>query len=85
MALCMAFTFIVTWVFNRTHESLPIVMLLHVGVNNTASIMLPVMFPTLSIDTSLLAPMTAATSVAAVLLIATRGRLGVTAPTALLH
>ena len=44
MLFCIAFTFVVTWVFNRTHESLPIVMLLHVGVNNTSSILLSVMF-----------------------------------------
>ena len=84
IAFCMAFTFIVTWVFNQTHESLPIVMLLHVGVNNTTSILLPAMFPALSIETSLFASMAAATIVAAVLLIATRGRLGISAPETLL-
>lgn len=82
---CMAFTIVVTWVFNRTHESLPIVMLLHVGVNNTASILLPEMFPTLSVETGLLASTVAATVAAAVLLIATRGRLGIVATKTLVN
>lgn len=84
MGFCIAFTIVVTWVFNRTGESLPIVMLLHVGVNNTSSILLPEMFPALSVETSLLASMAAATIVAAALLVATRGRLGVVAAKTLL-
>src|SRR5690606_16440723 len=43
---CIAFNVVMTWVFNRTNQSLPISMLLHVGMNNTASILLPDMFPT---------------------------------------
>lgn len=84
MIFCIAFTIVVTWVFNRTRESLPIVMLLHVGLNNTSSILLPVMFAALSVETSLLASMAAATIVAIVLLIATRGRLGFRTPRTLL-
>jgi len=80
MVSCIALTFIITWVFNRTHESLPIVMLLHVGVNNTSSILLPVMFASLSVETSLLAFMSASIAAAVFLVIATRGRLGFRAP-----
>jgi membrane protease YdiL (CAAX protease family) len=76
MGFCVVFTIVITWVFNRTRESLPIVMLLHVGVNNTASILLPGMFPAMTAETSLLTSFVAATLAAAILLVATRGRLG---------
>jgi len=76
MGFCIAFTIVVTWVFNRTRESLPIVILLHVGVNNTSSILLPEMFPSMSVETSLLASFAAGSIAAVVVLVLTRGRLG---------
>jgi membrane protease YdiL (CAAX protease family) len=77
---CIAFTIIITWVFNRTRESLPLIVLLHVGVNNTSSVLWPEMFPTIDGETSILALMVAAAIGAAVLIAVTRGRLGL--PTA---
>lgn len=81
MASAISITFVITYVFNRTGGSLPIVMLLHVGVNNTSSVLLPGMFPSLSSDTILLASFLAATAVAALMLVMTRGRLGYVRPT----
>ena len=40
-----------TWVFNRTGQSLPMAMLLHVSVNNFAGVW-GEMFPTWDIDDS---------------------------------
>ncbi|WP_309616785.1 CPBP family intramembrane glutamic endopeptidase [Salinibacterium sp.] len=76
MGFCIAFTIVVSWVFNRTGESLPIVILLHVGVNNTSSILLPEMFPAMSVETSFLASFVVAAIAAMILLVLTRGRLG---------
>jgi membrane protease YdiL (CAAX protease family) len=76
VGFCIAFTIVITWFFNRTRESLPLVVLLHVGVNNTSSVLWPEMFPNIGGETSMLALMTTATIVAAVLLVVTRGRLG---------
>lgn len=36
VAFCIAFNVVMTWVFNRTGQSLPMAMLLHVSVNNFA-------------------------------------------------
>ncbi|MGV2985812.1 type II CAAX prenyl endopeptidase Rce1 family protein [Microbacterium sp. AGC85] len=79
---CIAFNIVMSWVFNRTNQSLPLSMLLHVGVNNTASILLPDMFPTVDGSTLSLMLMVIATLAAAVIIVATRGRLGVPEPTA---
>lgn len=80
---CIAFNIVMSWVFNRTDQSLPLSMLLHVGVNNTASILLPDMFPTVDGSTLSLMLMVIATLAAAVIIVATRGRLGAPEPTAL--
>ena len=74
---CIAFNIVMSWVFNRTNQSLPLSMLLHVGVNNTASILLPDMFPTVDGGTLSLMLMVIATIAAAAVIVATRGRLGV--------
>jgi membrane protease YdiL (CAAX protease family) len=73
---CVAFTIVITWVFNRARESLPLIVLLHVGVNTTSSVLWPEMFPTIDGETSMLALMTTATIAAVALIAATRGRLG---------
>ncbi|WP_426181627.1 CPBP family glutamic-type intramembrane protease [Microbacterium sp. TWP3-1-2b2] len=80
---CIAFNVVMSWVFNRTNQSLPISMLLHVGVNNTASILLPDMYPTLDEETFSLMLMVLATISAAIIVFATRGRLGVPTPAAM--
>lgn len=77
---CIAFNIVMSWVFNRTNQSLPLSMLLHVGVNNTASILLPDMYPTLDGGTLSLMLMVIATIAAVGIGWATRGRLGVPAP-----
>jgi hypothetical protein len=77
---CIAFNIVMSWVFNRTNQSLPLSMLLHVGVNNTASILLPDMYPTLDGGTLSLMLMVIATVAAVCIGWATRGRLGAPAP-----
>ncbi|MEW1844726.1 type II CAAX endopeptidase family protein [Nonomuraea angiospora] len=77
IAFACAFSVVVTWVFNRTGQSLPLVMLLHVSVNNFMSLAYSDMFPSIATaeqasQVTLLAGATAAI----VVLIATRGRLG---------
>jgi membrane protease YdiL (CAAX protease family) len=74
MVTTLTFSIVMTWVFNRTHESLPLAMLLHTGVNNYFSIAWSDMFPRLHSTTHVF--LIASTVVAVVLLAATRGRLG---------
>ncbi|MFF7759539.1 CPBP family intramembrane glutamic endopeptidase [Streptomyces griseorubiginosus] len=76
VAMTIAFSFVMTWVFNRSGESMPLVMLLHTGVNNYLSLAWTDMFPSLSEHDGARALLLAATAAALVLLIATRGRLG---------
>lgn len=73
---CIVFNIAMAWVFNRTHESLPMAMLLHVSVNNFASIAGEQMFPTVDRDIFQQALILGAAVVGAVLIVATRGRLG---------
>ncbi|SDU81448.1 CAAX protease self-immunity [Microlunatus sagamiharensis] len=73
---CIAFNVVVSWFFNRTGESLPLTMLLHVGVNNFSSVVWSDMFPTLDPARTLQAQAVVATVAAVVILVATRGRLG---------
>lgn len=79
---CVAFNVVMSWVFNRTNQSLPLAMLVHVGVNNTASILLPDMFPTMSLDTSSLMLLVLATIAAVAIIVLTHGRLGMPETTA---
>ncbi|MFE6175294.1 CPBP family intramembrane glutamic endopeptidase [Streptomyces sp. NPDC056464] len=72
----IALSFVMTWVFNRTDESLPLAMLLHCGVNNYISLAWSDMFPSLSDGYAAHALLLTSTAAAVVLLIATRGRLG---------
>jgi uncharacterized protein len=66
-----------TWVFNRTGESLPAVMLLHAGINNATSVLWQPMFPTLDVHRDAQQALLITTAVISIgLLIATRGRLG---------
>jgi membrane protease YdiL (CAAX protease family) len=76
LAFCVAFSVVMSWVFNRTGESLPIAMLMHVSVNNFASILWADVFPSLDAERAMVA-MTTLTAIAAVaVLVGTRGRLG---------
>ncbi|MFD2414791.1 CPBP family glutamic-type intramembrane protease [Amycolatopsis pigmentata] len=75
-AVCIAFSLVMTWVFNRTRESLPVAILLHTSVNNFFSIAFSGLFPTLTDRDTTHVFLISASIVASVLLIMTRGRLG---------
>jgi membrane protease YdiL (CAAX protease family) len=70
------FSIVMTWVFNRTGESLPLAMLLHCGVNNFFSVAAADIFPTLDMQSTSHILTITSTVAALVLLVATRGRLG---------
>jgi membrane protease YdiL (CAAX protease family) len=76
IASATVFSIVMTWVFNRTGESLPLAILLHVSVNTFFSIVASEMFPTLGVQDATHALLLASTVTAGVLLVATRGRLG---------
>ena len=75
-AFCVTFGIVMTWVFNRTGQSLPLAMLLHTSVNNYASVASTELFPGVDADRFQLAVLLAAGIGAAVIVVATRGRLG---------
>ncbi|GGK95106.1 membrane protease YdiL (CAAX protease family) [Curtobacterium luteum] len=75
-AFTITFNVVMVWAFNRTGESLPLVLLLHVGVNNTISTLWADMYPGMTAGTMMLGLTATSTVAAAVLLVATRGRLG---------
>ncbi|MFE2629604.1 type II CAAX prenyl endopeptidase Rce1 family protein [Streptomyces sp. NPDC059374] len=70
------FSFVMTWVFNRSGESMPLVMLLHCGVNNYFSVAGEDLFPGMSHADVTHAFFLASLAGAVVALAATRGRLG---------
>ncbi|MGO2022715.1 MAG: CPBP family glutamic-type intramembrane protease [Brachybacterium tyrofermentans] len=76
VVFCIAFNVVMSWVFNRTGESLPLSMLMHAGVNTFASSLGAEMFPTLNAETSLQSMTVVAVIAAAALLVTTRGQLG---------
>jgi membrane protease YdiL (CAAX protease family) len=76
VATAMVFSVVMTWVFNRTGESLPLAMLLHTSVNNFFSVAWSEMFPTVDARGAAHIQLITACVVAAVLLISTKGRLG---------
>ncbi|GAB2932213.1 type II CAAX endopeptidase family protein [Nonomuraea fastidiosa] len=72
-----SFSFVITWVFNRTGQSLPLIIVLHVSVNNFMSIAFSDMFPTITDpDTAGMVTLLAGLGGALVVLLLTRGRLG---------
>jgi membrane protease YdiL (CAAX protease family) len=73
---CVPISLVMTWVFNRTGESLPMVMLLHASINSVFTLVWPVMFPNLTSRDGSHVTLIASTAGALVLLVATRGRLG---------
>ncbi|MFF9594283.1 CPBP family intramembrane glutamic endopeptidase [Streptomyces sp. NPDC014646] len=79
IATTTAFSFVMTWLFNRSGESMPLVMLLHCSINNFFSLAWADMFPSLPRDYSAHAFLLSSVTAALILLIATRGRLGVRA------
>lgn len=77
VAGCVPLSLVMTWVFNRTGQSVPLVMLLHASINSTYTLIWPKLFPALD-DAHLNYTVQLVATVAAtlVLLVATRGRLG---------
>ena len=77
-AFAFVFSFFITWIFNKTGESLPVVMIAHCSVNNFISVMWFAVFTSLipSASTLLLPSVIGFAAVAVVLIVATRGRLG---------
>ncbi|GAA0229077.1 CPBP family intramembrane glutamic endopeptidase [Cryptosporangium japonicum] len=77
VASCIPLSLVMTWVFNRSGQSLPLVMLLHALINSTYSLVWPEMFPRLNDDKDTLHGLLIVTTIAAiVLIVVTRGRLG---------
>ncbi|MCM0638865.1 CPBP family intramembrane glutamic endopeptidase [Cellulomonas wangsupingiae] len=78
IAFCVTFNVVMTWVFNRTGQSLPMAMLLHVGINTTVGLFVASMFPVVgaSYDLTNQALLLMATVGAVITIVATRGRLG---------
>jgi membrane protease YdiL (CAAX protease family) len=76
VAAATMFSIVMTWVFNRTGESLPLAILLHAGVNNYFSVAASQIFPSLTAKDGTHVLLVASTAAALVLLAATRGRLG---------
>lgn len=75
-AIGVLLSIVITWVFNRTGQSLPLAALVHVSNNNALSVLWPAIFPDLGGHWILTASVIAYAVLAAVQLIATRGRLG---------
>lgn len=73
---CIAFNVVMSWMFNRTYESLPLSMLMHVSVNSFTSVLWPAMFPTVATTYTSLLMAVGALVAAATIIIVTRGRLG---------
>ncbi len=80
----VTFNVVMTWVFNRTGESLPLSMLLHVGVNNTISTLWADMYPGMTAGTMMQGLAIVSTVAAVVLVVVTRGRLGYPGPRSVL-
>ncbi|TQM10014.1 CPBP family intramembrane glutamic endopeptidase [Pseudonocardia kunmingensis] len=77
---CIAFNVVMTWVFNRTGESLPLAVLAHVSVNNFASVLWSEMFPSIDADRASHAMAAGAVVACVLVLLGTRGRLGYPPP-----
>ncbi|MGQ4515597.1 CPBP family glutamic-type intramembrane protease [Streptomyces sp. DW26H14] len=76
LATTLCFSFAMTWVFNRSGESMPLVMLMHTSVNNFFSVAWTGMFPRLTDDDTTYAFLLASMAGALLVLVLTRGRLG---------
>lgn len=75
--LCLVLSIVITWVFNRTRESLPLAIVIHASNNTFASLLLLAMFTTVDWSRNILLPPVIAFGVLSlVLVVATRGKLG---------
>jgi uncharacterized protein len=75
VGFCIAFNVVMAWVFNRTGQSLPMAMLLHVSVNNFSGVS-GEMFPSWDVAMFQHVLLAGAAVAAAVTLVGSRGRLG---------
>jgi membrane protease YdiL (CAAX protease family) len=80
VVFCISFNVVMSWVFNRTGQSLPLSMLMHVSVNTFASVMWADLFPGLDTERAMLSLAAAAVVAAVVVIVGTRGRLGYDTP-----
>jgi membrane protease YdiL (CAAX protease family) len=76
VASAIVFSIVMTWVFNRTGQSLPLAMLLHTSVNNFFSVAWTAVFPAAQPDAASHVLLTTSAVAALILLVATRGKLG---------
>ncbi|MGI5132791.1 CPBP family intramembrane glutamic endopeptidase [Pseudonocardia sp. CA-107938] len=76
--LTLGISIVITWLYNRAGNSLPLVIMFHATVNTTATVVMGAFFPTLPWQSSW-APLLAVWTLAVVLVVATRGRLGLPA------
>ncbi|MCG3757231.1 CPBP family intramembrane glutamic endopeptidase [Amycolatopsis sp. Poz14] len=76
----IAISFVMTWVFNRSGESLPIALLLHAGINNYLSVAWSELFPNADPKIAEHLLFAAFAAAALVVLAATKGRLGYLSP-----
>ena len=76
VASAVMISLVMTWVFNRTGESLPLAMILHTSVNNFFSVAWLAIFPAVSEQAGPHIVLIAFTIAAVVVVTATRGRLG---------
>lgn len=70
----IALSFVISWLFNRSGESLPVIMLLHATFNNATTVAWPEIFP--GLDRPWWVGHLGVFALAAVVVVATRGRLG---------
>jgi membrane protease YdiL (CAAX protease family) len=77
---CIAFNVVMSWIFNRTGQSLPLSMLAHVSVNNFVSVVWGSMFPTIGEQMIMPTLASGALVAAIVVIVLTRGRLGYREP-----
>ncbi|MGB3634726.1 MAG: CPBP family glutamic-type intramembrane protease [Rubrobacteraceae bacterium] len=78
ISFCIVFSIFITWIFNRTGDSVPVVMLAHVSVNNFVGMLLLAVITTLSPSVSALlwGIKISFGLVALMLIVMTRGKLG---------
>ncbi len=73
---CVPLSIVMTWIFNRTGQSLPIVMFFHATINTTYSLAWAEIFPKLDGGDANLVNLIGATAASMLLLVVTGGRLG---------
>lgn len=77
VATCVPLSMVMTWLFNRTGRGLPLIMVFHASINTTMSAVWMEIFPGINTEYGPTLALGVAASVgAAIVLIATRGRLG---------